>query len=166
MIFLLKIKKNPVSILQLRHSGQTWWPRPPTRPAPRWPRSPAVPSLSPAVFSAVAPCPSAVSQLISVACVHIGNDWLIHCFCMNCEAQYPSITTSLATQSLPETWTTSSITKLEEKTRQKGLHKQLLSDVINALASVYCYCLRPELTDCWWRRSYSALLTAFPCGKQ
>ena len=30
-----------------------------------------------------------------------------------------------------------------EKTRQKGLHKQLLSDVVNALAA-YCYFLRAE----------------------
>ena len=33
----------------------------------------------------------------------------------------------------------------KKKTRQKGLHKQLLSDVINALASVNCNCLRAEL---------------------
>ena len=30
-------------------------------------------------------------------------------------------------------------------TRQKGLHKQLLSDVVDALACVYCYFLRAEL---------------------
>ena len=52
------------------------------------------------------------------------------------------------------------------RTRQKGLHKQLLSDVVNALASVYCYFLRVDQTGDQQQKSYSGLLlTAFPCRK-
>ena len=32
-----------------------------------------------------------------------------------------------------------------EKNKAKSIAKQLLSDVINALASIYCYCFRAEL---------------------
>ena len=56
-------------------------------------------------------------------------------------------------------------------TKQRYLQKQLLSDVINALASVCCvYCCQNQTG---WRTTktgtatYSALVeTTFPCGKQ
>ena len=49
--------------------------------------------------------------------------------------------------------------------KAKRFAKQLLSDVIIALASVYCvYCCQNQTT---LKNSYSALLlTAFSCGKQ
>ena len=54
--------------------------------------------------------------------------------------------------------------------KTKRFAKQLLSDVINALASVYCvYCCRNQtaLNPPKKNNSYSALLlTAFSCGKQ
>ena len=55
------------------------------------------------------------------------------------------------------------------KTRQKGLHKQLLSDCYHRIACFFL--LFPAFIACrpnWLKKhSYSALLlTAFPCGKQ
>ena len=52
--------------------------------------------------------------------------------------------------------------------KAKRFAKQLLSDVINALASIYCvYCCQNQTALNPKKNSYSALLlTAFPCGMQ
>ena len=55
-----------------------------------------------------------------------------------------------------------------QRNKAKRFANQLLSDVINALACVYCYFLQAELNG-YHHQTKSCiglLLTAFPCGKQ